>query len=1039
MIEFSTDLDEIYQFFAKKYYDKKNVRKDYYNCPINEDESLKHLKNNFPPHLAKAREIFKNLISFPKSCGIINILDIGCGPYTFSQSIIDELIWTSKELGGGAYKINIKGVDLSPFQLKLGREMLNKWQVISEKKGWILRHSQLLSNVDFNSTISEITNWIQENPSDYFIIGISASISSGIFKTQDLLKKVISILKSDKIIIIIIEPHYIENKNDLKKILDLIKSSEIFNYGYKKLTFSLKKPKNMEGSKKKKEIKNAKFQAITAERVNKIVFNLLTKRFSNEIYNPLLISLNKTLNWLNCAKLTDFISLFLYKIDYSLSIQLLYREIVLFKKIDYPTYDVRKGLEFRESRNLIFVPVPSCVLCMILIDYIGKKLDAILSTDIYGSRLIQKFTLNWDFRHYAKLYKKFNEIGYNHFGLGKKLLIFKTDISDYFGSIIKEQLRTEMEVVFNSFIHVLNDCLCFNFENQDRCKSEILNLLVDLLGSKNVRGIPIGLPFSPIFANLYLNNLDESIRNNNSVLEYGRYIDDIRIVLSIEDNDDEKESFKTFIKNEIEKYNLEIKQKKTEFSLLNKYLGNSQLIKSNSELKNLSSSYLKIIYPILFIGDSLWRLKKFGTNLSEFLTNINKIIDKIINALNGIGIFFDNEYLIKTIATTLIHIQGKYFEKKLQNRFRIFKPISLPEDIDSISSEELSEKFKCLNNNWYGEYIALQNLMYTLLSDEILKWEFLIDLIEKLHNFPSSEKYNEEYNNLKKKILSNTKTTKFELSFRKIRFLAYRLSTIKSIALSNRNEKTLVNLLKFDLICFPIKLAGLLCFRYGHIDLLKKNFFKSLNNQKHPLTDDDDICPQIYGNEIGYLLHLLGLHYENKLDCFNDNEWKDYLQKFLEEGQIELKLAATEFILRLKIANLWEYEYWINRIKNESNIFVFKNLVLCLLYHNNSPETIPKEIIPNILENYKQDESLIVLIMSYWTRFKKNNLNSIFNTQNPLLYINVKNIELELEAELLSDFEIEEGFDIFDFYEYFDNEETLSNDIQDDFEPESVS
>lgn len=82
--------------------------------------------------------------------------------------------------------------------------------------------------------------------------------------------------------------------------------------------------------------------------------------------------------------------------------------------------------------------------------------------------------------------------------------------------------------------------------------------------SKKIRGIPQGLPISAMLANLYLLEFDKAVFKKVSELGgfYRRYSDDIVVVC----DENQQQEVSAFVINEIEKYNLEIQEAKTEIS-----------------------------------------------------------------------------------------------------------------------------------------------------------------------------------------------------------------------------------------------------------------------------------------------------------------------------------------------------------------------------------------------------------------------------------------------------------------------------------------
>ena len=131
--------------------------------------------------------------------------------------------------------------------------------------------------------------------------------------------------------------------------------------------------------------------------------------------------------------------------------------------------------------------------------------------------------------------------------------IIRTDIARFFPSINKHKLYKK--IIKSS---ILND---YSIEV---IKSFIFNT--------NVKGIPLGTPFSNTLAELYLEEFDRNIQILFKPLFYVRYVDDILIIKHIEDSSVSKDSIKANVQNFdyeillnlLDKLNLKLNNQKTE-------------------------------------------------------------------------------------------------------------------------------------------------------------------------------------------------------------------------------------------------------------------------------------------------------------------------------------------------------------------------------------------------------------------------------------------------------------------------------------------
>lgn len=131
--------------------------------------------------------------------------------------------------------------------------------------------------------------------------------------------------------------------------------------------------------------------------------------------------------------------------------------------------------------------------------------------------------------------------------------IIRTDIARFFPSINKHKLYKK--IIKSS---ILND---YSIEV---IKSFIFNT--------NVKGIPLGTPFSNTLAELYLEEFDRNIQILFKPLFYVRYVDDILIIKHIEDSSVKIDEIKANVQNSdyerllnlLDKFNLKLNNKKTE-------------------------------------------------------------------------------------------------------------------------------------------------------------------------------------------------------------------------------------------------------------------------------------------------------------------------------------------------------------------------------------------------------------------------------------------------------------------------------------------
>lgn len=164
---------------------------------------------------------------------------------------------------------------------------------------------------------------------------------------------------------------------------------------------------------------------------------------------------------------------------------------------------------------------------------VGDLFDGKLSNNVYGSRLrrnkhnkINELSLG-SFKPYLKPFRDWRDGGIKAMSTAlaekKKVLALTADVT--------------------SFYHELNPSFMLNAEFHERVgielntvQSKLNKLFIKALGSwsKNTplkKGLPVGLPASAVVANAALIELDQFVERQVIPLYYGRYVDDILLVM----------------------------------------------------------------------------------------------------------------------------------------------------------------------------------------------------------------------------------------------------------------------------------------------------------------------------------------------------------------------------------------------------------------------------------------------------------------------------------------------------------------------------
>ncbi|MGM0947142.1 MAG: RNA-directed DNA polymerase [Bacteroidota bacterium] len=218
------------------------------------------------------------------------------------------------------------------------------------------------------------------------------------------------------------------------------------------------------------------------------------------------------------------------------------------------------------------------VICSLWVDKVGYKLETLLSKNAYGCRLRKPKNsanpkavseengvadLPSHFRKYIFDYKRWQKTALlkaqKSLENGDSIAILTTDIQKFYHRIDPSFLLKE------GFLSLLGNN---PLSRLDRELTEILILVYGAWsdhiiaskanwiekyttsenGKKHV-GIPIALSASKVIANLYLTQFDRDVENNVEPIFYGRYVDDIILILKNNDNINSHDDFWTMLRD----------------------------------------------------------------------------------------------------------------------------------------------------------------------------------------------------------------------------------------------------------------------------------------------------------------------------------------------------------------------------------------------------------------------------------------------------------------------------------------------------------
>ncbi|SDJ11178.1 RNA-directed DNA polymerase [Chryseobacterium jejuense] len=255
--------------------------------------------------------------------------------------------------------------------------------------------------------------------------------------------------------------------------------------------------------------------------------------------------------------------------------------------------------ELEKITAFINIPIELHIISIIWINEFGFKFDTELLKECKGNRLI----LNKEktdviknsslFKPYFTQYQKWRDesiiVAQNLLNNEKNALFINLDIKDYFHSC-----RVSLDRYFNIDNENFN---CINYilrkihviySNLIAKKHKFPYDFSPELESKSL--IPIGLLSSYVIANHYLNDFDKIITNKFKPAYYGRYVDDILIVLS-------EPNIEDYPNGIYEKYSFDFDEYKTKVLAEINWDTNQTVF----ELSRVDKYLLQTLYPLFKI------------------------------------------------------------------------------------------------------------------------------------------------------------------------------------------------------------------------------------------------------------------------------------------------------------------------------------------------------------------------------------------------------------------------------------------------------
>ncbi len=290
------------------------------------------------------------------------------------------------------------------------------------------------------------------------------------------------------------------------------------------------------------------------------------------------------------------------------------------KRVAIKSYDVERVTAF------INAPIEIHIISVLWIIKYGVRYDLELDDNSVGNRLL--INKNKDniiqgsslFKPYFKQYQKWRDESVSTaksiLDKGKNVLFLNLDIRDYFHSV-----RLPCSELYNNKYHdnLKNVFLKIHiiYTKQVAEKYSIpYNFINEIVKDNLIQEVvlPIGLLSSYVLANHYLKRFDSSVLQKIKPAYYGRYVDDILIVL---------EAPRTGFKEEdvIKELRFNFSRYKNEINLSN----DCKITFEEKDLSTLEEFVLHNVYPIIKLVDSPTKLKLIKDEIENKQGKIDKI------------------------------------------------------------------------------------------------------------------------------------------------------------------------------------------------------------------------------------------------------------------------------------------------------------------------------------------------------------------------------------------------------------------------------
>lgn len=238
---------------------------------------------------------------------------------------------------------------------------------------------------------------------------------------------------------------------------------------------------------------------------------------------------------------------------------------LIFTDVKQRWNSVKNHINRIDFRVISDLSIQTHLVSIVWINKVARHYESQLSRSCYGTRLDKvSFESNGNqlLANYLVDYKKWQSTGIDamkkEFENKKAVIAITADIRSFYHNVDYRILTNESfyasldpEMIFTAEMRQLSHKMFDLIEKWSKGVYQDLSETVKKQYTLGHVGLPIGLAMSKILANLILKELDDSIEQELSPVYYGRYVDDIFLVLKSNSKINSRNAFWDYLKSRI--------------------------------------------------------------------------------------------------------------------------------------------------------------------------------------------------------------------------------------------------------------------------------------------------------------------------------------------------------------------------------------------------------------------------------------------------------------------------------------------------------